>query len=571
MKQFSDLPPAWRRSLPAFLLLVAAVLLLYRDTALAMVEIWNRSETFAHAFVVPPISLWLIWRQRAVLARLRPSPSSWFLLPLAAMALMWMLADLVAVNSAAQLALTAMLVLLVPAALGWPVARAIAFPLGFLFFAVPIGEFMTPQLMEWTADFTVAAVRASGIPVFREGQQFIIPSGSWSVVEACSGIRYLMASVMVGTLFAYLNYRSMARRWVFVGVAIVLPLLANWLRAYIIVMLGHFSGNKIATGADHLVYGWVFFGIVMLLMFMVGARWSEPDAPAPASERDEVASPLTRKLGAAASLLSWAAIVLLLLVPHLALQAMQADEGPAEFALSAPLSTSGAWQLEPGAAPSFKPAISHPSAEWQGRFKRLGADEAASDAAVSDAAMSDTVASDAALPDPSPVGLYVAYFRQQNYQRKLISSSHVLAASNDPEWAIVGQDRGSQDVNGAALPLQTAELRRAGAAGLADASASAKRLKVWKIYWVNGRPVSSDWQAKLWGAFYRLAGQGDDAAVLVFYAEKAQADALLAAFMRDNWQALDAWLHGTREAARAGKLGAPLHQVAPAAAGSRQP
>ena len=83
-----------------------------------------------------------------------------------------------------------------------------AFPLGFLFFAVPIGDFMLPQLMEWTADFTVLALRLSGVPVYREGLQFIIPSGAWSVVEACSGIRYMIASVTVGCLFAYLSYRA---------------------------------------------------------------------------------------------------------------------------------------------------------------------------------------------------------------------------------------------------------------------------------------------------------------------------------------------------------------------------
>ncbi|WP_370657018.1 archaeosortase/exosortase family protein, partial [Klebsiella pneumoniae] len=57
-----------------------------------------------------------------------------------------------------------------------------------------------------------------------------------------------------------LNYRSLARRWVFVGVSIVTPLVANWLRAYMIVMLGHLSDNQLATGVDHVIYGWVFFG-----------------------------------------------------------------------------------------------------------------------------------------------------------------------------------------------------------------------------------------------------------------------------------------------------------------------
>jgi Transmembrane exosortase (Exosortase_EpsH). len=46
-----------------------------------------------------------------------------------------------------------------------------------------------------------------------------------------------------------------------------------------IVMLGHYSGNTIATGVDHLVYGWLFFGIVIGVMFLIGARWVDPLPP----------------------------------------------------------------------------------------------------------------------------------------------------------------------------------------------------------------------------------------------------------------------------------------------------
>ena len=69
---------------------------------------------------------------------------------------------------------------------------------------------------------------------------------------------------------------------VFVAISFLVPVLANWLRAYMIVMLGHLSGNKLAVGVDHLIYGWVFFGVVMLLMFWIGARWRE-DEPKPAA------------------------------------------------------------------------------------------------------------------------------------------------------------------------------------------------------------------------------------------------------------------------------------------------
>ena len=99
----------WRRALPALLLLWLDVLLLYRDTAVAMVQIWARSDTFAHAFLVPPISLWLAWRKRELLARLTPCPQPWVLLPMAAIGVLWLLGELVAVNAATQFALVALL------------------------------------------------------------------------------------------------------------------------------------------------------------------------------------------------------------------------------------------------------------------------------------------------------------------------------------------------------------------------------------------------------------------------------------------------------------------------------
>ncbi len=118
----------WRRPLALLLALMTALLWVYRDTAAAMVTIWDRSDTFAHCFLVPPIVLWLVWRKRSELAALTPRPQPWVLLPFAAVALLWFVADLVAVNAATQFALVAMLVLCVPAVLGLQVALAPAVP-----------------------------------------------------------------------------------------------------------------------------------------------------------------------------------------------------------------------------------------------------------------------------------------------------------------------------------------------------------------------------------------------------------------------------------------------------------
>ena len=521
MKALESNAAGWRQALPACLAMLAAILLLYRDTAIAMVDIWSRSETFAHAYVVPPISLWLIWRQRSLLACLAPRPAPVFLLPIMLMALLWLLGDLAAVNSATQLAMTALLVLVVPATLGWTVTRAIAFPLGFIFFAVPIGEFMMPQLMIWTADFTTMALRLSGIPVYRDGLQFIIPSGNWSVVEACSGIRYMMASLMVGTLFAYLNFRRVSKRWLFVIFAFLLALVGNWMRAYLTVLLGHLSGNQLATGVDHLIYGWVFFGVLMLAMFMIGSRWADPEL-APAMPRPE--SPES------ASMQRWPlmlAIAVALVAPHLLVSATQAHGQLSGLMLQVPDLSSTGWRPSQAVMKNWQPGLENPRAQLQTGYSR---------------------------PDGAAIGLHLGYYRQQDYQSKLISSNNVLIRSDDKEWTAAAGSNMPLLLAGQAQSWRSTWLRpkRSGGIGL---DPEQEGLQVWQIYWVNGRMLSSDWQAKLFGALYRLVGRGDDAAVIYVFADKSagKVDGLLADFLRDSWTLIDTSLQRTRESGQASK------------------
>ncbi|XHS77529.1 exosortase A [Burkholderiaceae bacterium UC74_6] len=514
------LPPSWRLPLLTLLIVELAILLLYRRTGLAMVEIWDRSGTFAHAWVVPPISLWLIWRKRTELLARMPRFVPWLLLPMALLSVAWMLGDLVAVNAVTQLSFTALLVLAVPLCLGWSAVNVIVFPLLFLFFAVPIGEFMLPTMMDWTADFTVMALQLSGVPVYREGLSFVIPSGYWSVVEACSGVRYLIASTMVGTLFAYLNYNSLKKRLIFVGISILLPVLANWFRAYMIVMLGHLSNNTIATGVDHLIYGWVFFGIVMLALFLIGMRWADPEA-----RHDATAAPaLQAPVGSAARPIALAAVALLMLaVPVMAIERITAREAGGHVTLKAPEVEAQGWQRTAQIFPAYQPRFESPRAEFQALYDKSGG---------------------------SVVGVYVAYYRDQDYQSKLISSNNVLAAADGKEWRMNSQGEVKVQAGTESLALRTAELRDL---NLQGASQQTKRLQAWEIYWVDGRWTHSEVRAKLYGAWARLMGRGDDGAVLVIYGDRGEGAAnAMTAFLRENLVLFERWLSAAKAAADAG-------------------
>jgi len=476
----------WRSALPALGLVLAALLWLYRDTGLAMVAIWNRSETFAHAFLVPPLVLWLVWRLRHRVAELTPRPQPWVLLPMAAAAGLWMLGDLAGVNSVTQLMFTALLVLAVPAVLGLRVAGVLAFPLGFLFFMVPIGDFLLGVMMEATADFTVAAVAFSGVPVYREGLQFVIPTGTWSVVEACSGVRYLIASFMVGTLFAYLNYTSTRRRLIFCAVSIALPVVANWLRAYMIVMLGHLSGNKLAVGVDHLIYGWVFFGVVIAIMFMIGARWSEP-----AADLRAVARPA--RVGGTPPTASqtqfWAVSALAVLLVAL-------PQG-------------AAWRLE-HEAPRPAPTLTLPDLAGTEPVEAIGTPMAYEPVFVGASAL----ASRQYRSGGRVVTVHLAYYRQQHYGHKLVSSENTWLRSDNTTWSLRSTGQTVVDVQGRPTALRTAELL-----GGAIGGAARSRLELRQVYWIGGAyTVSNPWAA-LSTVLRRLTGQGDDAAAITVHVE----------------------------------------------------
>jgi EpsI family protein len=378
---------------------------------------------------------------------------------------------------AQQFGVVLMIPLVVWAILGTAVVRTLAFPLSFLLFAVPFGEFLESPMMEYTADFTVAALRLTGIPVYREGQFFMIPSGSWSVVEACSGLRYLIASLTVGVLYAYLAYRSLARRAIFVALSVIVPIVANWLRAYMIVMIGHVSEMKYAVGFDHLIYGWLFFGVVMLILLWIGSFWREDLDPRPAALRSVL--PATRDhptlVAMMVATISAAGMMAVWPVAANRLEAVGAYGPPA---LRAPLAA-GDWKQVTERLTDWTPRFLNSSIQFNQAFGKEG----------------------------TRAGLYVGYYRNQRQGAQLITTQNTLVVSNDREWKNIGESRRTLVLSQEEMAMIEAKLR-----------SRSMRLVVWRWYWVNGQYIVNPYWGKLLQATSRLLGRGDDAAIVIVYA-----------------------------------------------------
>ncbi|MHB1213729.1 MAG: exosortase A [Thiobacillus sp.] len=497
MSALPDVLPAVPRShwlLPAASTLGVLLILtgIFWPTFYSMVEVWERSETFTHGFLIFPISAWLIWRKRDELIPIRPRPDLRGLILLAAAGAGWLLADAGSVNVVAQYAFVLMLIAMVWTLLGRSFVWAVFFPLMFLFFAVPVGEFLIEPLMGVTADFTVAMLQATGIPVYREGTFFSIPSGDWSVVEGCSGLRYLIASVTLGVLYAYLTYRSWKRRLLFSIAAMIVPVFANSGRAFMIVMIAHLSDMKLALGIDHYIYGWVFFGIVMLLLFWIGSFWREDDQPEPA-----VAPPAAAAADSAhpRPLLPVALIALLVVGLWPAYASWLAARAlPAMPALQ--VESLGGWQP----AEPFTTWVPH----WVGADRQLR--------------QSYTQAGRNVL-------LELNYYATQRQDAELINSQNFMIRQKDPAWSNVGETQVMVDIGGAARQVRQARLR----------GSNGQRLLVWQWNLINQRPTVNDYAAKLNLALDRVRLQRDDGlSVLIAtpydVAEQERAVATLARF-----------------------------------------
>jgi exosortase A len=260
----------WRTHLVALGAAIAGLLLLLaRDTG-GMVSIWWNSDTFNHCFLIPPVIGWLVWQRLPELRRLAPAAWAPGLVLVAAGASLWVLGEAGGLALARHLALVLMLQGAIIACLGPCVSRALAFPLFYLLFLVPVGEELVPVMQTVTADMSMALLAISGVPAHIEGIFISTPTGYFEVAEACSGVKFLVAMAAYGALVANVCFRSWPRRIGFMAASIVIPILANGVRAWGTIFIAHHTSIDFAVGMDHVFYGWVFFAIVIALLMAAG-------------------------------------------------------------------------------------------------------------------------------------------------------------------------------------------------------------------------------------------------------------------------------------------------------------
>ncbi len=302
----------WRTHLATLALAWLGLLLLFhRDVADMVLQWWN-SSTYAHCLLLVPIIGWLVHQRRAEVAEL--TPQGWWpgLLWSGGGALLWLLGELGGIALFRHAGLIAMLQGAVAATLGQQVTRGLLFPLFYMAFLVPFGEELVPPMQTITAKLSMLLLGWTGIPAHIDGVFITTPNGYFEVAEACSGVKFLVAMAAYAVLVTNLCFKSWPRRIAFLVMALIVPVIANGIRAYGTILIAEKTGIAFAASFDHIVYGWIFFGLVMALVMLIGWRFFDRRVADPMIEPARIPPQRGARIGAvpaaAAALLIAAAV-----------------------------------------------------------------------------------------------------------------------------------------------------------------------------------------------------------------------------------------------------------------------
>ena len=267
---------------------------------------------------------------------------------------------------------------------------------------------------------------------------------------------------------------------------------------------------RLALGIDHLIYGWVFFGVVMLLLFWLGSFWREDIAGLAGEQAHQIAinpqRPISRKSFLA---IGGAVLIAVAVWPATGSYMSTMNDAPINVSLSNPASRGG-WQADV-----------QPLTTWQPHYLNT------------DASLDRTY-----RHGNQRVSVYMAYYRRQRQGAELINSDNVLIPQKDPVWSQTADEPYDVTIDGKHWEVRLAKMR-----------SRDQDLLVWYWFWVNGQTTTNHYLAKLWDAKAKLLGEKGDAAAIVISTplteEIGTAEGVLKAFMTAMQPSIEASLENT--------------------------
>jgi len=475
----------WNKFALVLLVALIALLLAYQETVRGMVLTWMEHQSHNHGFLIVPVVMYFIFQKRQQIYTLHPQPNIAGLFLLGGLSLLWAMAYLLSVQIIQDFTVVSLVIVLIGTLVGWEVFRLLLFPLGLLYFAVPFGGEFIPLLQDLTASVTVNVLHFLGVPAYLEGRFFFVPGGSWEVLAACAGLQYIAPSIALGYVFAGTVFHQWLPQVIFMVVAVIMPVLANLVRVIFIVLLALASDYHLAIGADHLMYGWIVFGLMEFLLFYVGLRWQER-RPQNNSESFPRKSELYGKLSFQTDVIASDSVYLRRTVIVAAIAVIVATVPPVFLEHF----------LDFKAIERVSPQFPTTSGEWT-RAAYAGAWTPQLKGTVG--TLSGSFSS-----NEGTVHLYMAYYGKQQQGQELINFNNNLIEPSEGRLIVEGE--AVAVIQGESLSVTESQV---------VTKENRQRYLIWNWYSIDGHVTANRYYAKLLEGWSRLWGKSEAAAIVL--------------------------------------------------------
>ena len=235
-----------------------------------LVSAWLVEPENSHGMLVPIISLYFVWQKKIELKKINYSTCNLGAVVLIISLICYLLTLAGGIVVAQRLMIITSLAGLVLFTMGPAVFNLLAFPFFFLLFMIPV-PFALLKLVSFPLQLIVTKIATIlisliSIPVYREGNILFLSQTSLEVVDACSGIRSIVALTKLSVLLAFFEKKSWVERVILILSALPIAFVANVFRVTITGILAHFFGDVVARGFMHDLSGYLVFIIGFILL-----------------------------------------------------------------------------------------------------------------------------------------------------------------------------------------------------------------------------------------------------------------------------------------------------------------
>jgi len=443
--------------------------LLYWQTSIEIVDFWQDTarRRYTHGWAVLAVTIWLIWRDRQALRAipLAPPLGGWVVVALGSLA--WLVATNAGLLVPTMLVLPMLVLAAVWAAGGPRLALHVAFPVLYLYFALPIWDAIDLPLQWLTTVVSLWAVGLVGIPATTDGFVIHIPAGWFEIASSCNGLHFFIVALAIAAVHGQIDRARWPVRLLLLAFAGGLALFTNWLRVFIVIVAGHLTDMQhFLIQVDHYYFGWVLFAFALVAYIFLAPRGARSDGRA----RDATSPPPAKRRGPGLS------AVVLTAAALAAGPVWSLVNGGSQLVKVLPPVVDG-WQGPSGITSDWHPVFAQADEEWQVEYRSEAS---------------------------GVVALYVAAYGRQHQGKELRGHGNSVTGTDRVLHAVAREWRSG----GTAVPVTEWQ----------TISAAGHRRLVWSFFAIDGRPSRVGLRDQLEYGLHAL-GHAPTAAVIALASE----------------------------------------------------